>query len=133
MVGTNLVVLNEQKRELRVFHNQTYQHQERRVQHENATNEERNGFQKSDQDEFQAILNMGATKVLRGKAAEEARRHCGHWIITSRMIRGKELLPRTGTFKYKSKWCPWARTPRQRRATNISPGHHDVLANCFVP
>ena len=71
----------------------------------NASTEEKEGFSLSDQAEFQAILKMGAAKVLKGKEAEQARAKWGHRIITSRMIRRKKPLPGIGNFKFKSRWC----------------------------
>lgn len=70
-----------------------------------ANETEKEGFKKADLEEFQAILNMKAVRVISGKEAAEARQKWPHRIITSRMVRRKKPLPGVGDYKFKSRCC----------------------------
>ena len=71
---------------------------------ENATSEERKGFEASDKDERSSIIGMKAVRILSEDEASEVKKKFPHRIISSRMIRRKKPTPGVGCFKHKSRW-----------------------------
>ncbi len=63
------------------------------------------GFRSSDKAEWDAIVKLGAVKILSKSESASIRSQLPHRIITSRMVRRKKPTPGVGNFKFKSRWC----------------------------
>ena len=70
-----------------------------------ASKEDIVGFKLSDTNEWKAMVDMGAVRMLDKSEADLVRKSFPHRVIASWMIRRKKPLPGVGNFKYKSRRC----------------------------
>lgn len=93
-----------------------------------ASKEDIVGFKLSDTNEWKAMVDMGAVRMLDKSEADLVRKSFPHRVIASWMIRRKKPLPAwSGELQVQIKAvCAWPQGPRQRSAANIQSN-----ASCF--
>ena len=70
-----------------------------------ATEDEKKGFEASDEAEWKTILDLKAVKVLGPVESKKIRREHPHRVLPSRFVRRKKPMPGLGQWKFKSRWC----------------------------